>query len=81
MTRGNYSQIETGKRKDVIDPEKAVKLCRLLEIDMLDLVIAMGYTVKTAGPTSRRAQAVAQAFDAASPTVQEHIARGLGVET
>lgn len=81
MTRANYSLLETGKRKEVIGPDQAIKLARLLEIDMLDLVVAMGYPVRPGGTLSRRAEQVAQAFESASPTVQEHIARGLGVET
>jgi transcriptional regulator with XRE-family HTH domain len=37
MTRANYSQIETGARKEVLSPEVATKLARLLNLDMLIL--------------------------------------------
>lgn len=80
ITRANYSQMETGKRKEVLDPERAAKVARLLEIELLDLVIAMGYPIRPSGPFSPRTARVAQAFEGASPAVQEHIARGLGVD-
>lgn len=81
MTRANYSLVETGKRKDVLDPDRAVKLARLLNVELFDLVVANGFPLRQTGPLSPKAMAVARAFDEAAPSVQDHVARGLGVDT
>lgn len=82
MTRGNLSQIENGHRKTVVfEPEQAIKLCRLLEIDMLDLVLAMGYPIKVPGMDDPRDVALLAAFHRQSPATQEMLRRGLEVES
>lgn len=62
ISRSNYSLVETGKTKEVIDPERAIKLARLLEIDMLDLVIAMGYPIRLPGFEDEEEAAFLQAY-------------------
>jgi len=49
MSAVNYGDMERGKRKEVLDPERSIRLCRLLNIDMLDFVVAMGYPVRMPG--------------------------------
>lgn len=82
MTRGNYGQIERGDRKTVVfEPDQAIKLCRLLELDMLNLVIAMGYPVKVPSLNDPRDVAFLEAFHRQPPAVQEALRRAVGVDT
>ncbi len=83
MTRANYSLLETGKQKSVIEPDRAVKLARLLDIDMLTLVQAMGYPVKIPGFPDNEEATFLQAYREHSPAQQAVLraAVGLGSST
>lgn len=80
-TRANYAHWESGRRKDVLTPDQAHTISRLLDIDMLTLINAMGYDVKPAGLRDAREAELLGAFREASPDVQRLLLRGLGIET
>lgn len=77
ITRQRYGQIESGKRTIYVEPERAIKLCRLLEIDMLDFCLTMGYPIKCPGFDNPREALVWKAFREAAPSVQQLIRRQL----
>lgn len=79
MTRANYSLLETGKRKDVLDPERAIKLAKLLQVDMLTLVNAMGYPVRVSGAESEDEIRLLQEFRNLEPSARRFLLRGLGL--
>lgn len=81
ISRQRYGQIENGKEQVAFDPERAQKLARLLQIDMLQLCVAMGFPIRCPGFENDFEPVLLQAFRSASPAVQEHIRRGLGLET
>lgn len=81
MTRANYSQLETGKRKDVLDPERTIKLARLLEVEVLDLVIGMGYPLRLPQIEDSKDLSLIRAYHEASPATQDFVRRGLGLES
>jgi len=62
MTRGNYGHVESGRRKDPLTPDQAETVARRLGINMLDLVIAMGYPVKCPGLEGEKEVALLQAY-------------------
>lgn len=49
FTRENYSQLETGRRKEPLSPDQARAIERELGIPMIVLVNAMGYPVEMEG--------------------------------
>lgn len=81
MTRGNYGHMESGRRKEVLSPEQAVLVARRLDIDMLDLVVAMGYPVRVPGLENDREARLVREFRRLSPDAQRFLLRGLGIET
>jgi transcriptional regulator with XRE-family HTH domain len=77
VTRQRYGQIENGSSSITIPPDRATKLCRLLEIDMLDLVIAMGYPIRLPGVDRTEDVTLLKAFHEANRETQEFVRRGL----
>lgn len=73
MTRANYSQIETGKRKEVIDPDRAIKLSRLLDVDMFALVTLMGYPLRHPGQLTEDEVELLESYRRLSPAQQRVI--------
>lgn len=73
MTRANYGLIEGGKRKEVIDPDRAIKLARLLDIDMFQLVAAMGYPLRIPGSLTEYEAQLLENYRRLSPAQQQVI--------
>lgn len=80
ITRQRVGQIESGKGSLWVEPDRAIKLCRLLQIDMLDLCLAMGYPIRCPGADSPRDLQLLKGFHQAPPSVQEHVLRGFEAE-
>jgi transcriptional regulator with XRE-family HTH domain len=81
ITRQRYGQIESGKHVTVFEPERAIRICRLLDIEMLPFVRAMGFPLSSPSGPTQTEEEVLEAFRRAAPIVQEHIRRGLGLDT
>lgn len=81
MARTNYGHVESGRRKDVLTPDQAREVARILEVNMIDLVTAMGYPVTAPGYRNETEMRLVEAFRGAAPSVQQLILRGLEVET
>lgn len=80
MTRGNYSQMETGKRKEVIDPERAIKLCRLLDLDMNSLLREMGYPLRIQGAMDESEALLLEHYRQLTPAQQRVIRAAVSPE-
>lgn len=80
MSRGNYGHMESGRRRDVLDPDQARTVSRRLGISMLDLVVAMGYPVECPGFEDEKEVALLAAVRKASPAERRFLLRGLGIE-
>lgn len=80
-TRANYAHWESGRRKDALTPDQAHTISRLLDIDMLTLVNAMGYDVKPTGLRDAKEAALLERFREQDPAMQRFLLRGLGIET
>lgn len=79
MARSNYTHIESGRRKDVaLTPDQAVIVCRVLDIEMLDLVLAIGFPVKLpAGVETEEELHLLQGFRRASHPLRRYMLAGL----
>lgn len=80
MTRGNYGHMESGRRKEPLTPEQARIVARRLDIDMLELVTAMGYPVRVPEFENEQEARLLTAFRRLSPDAQLFLLRGLGLE-
>lgn len=81
MTRENYVQVETGRRKEALTPQQAVAISKALDIPMLSLVSAMGYPVDCPGFEDEEEVRVLLAYRQADAMTREFLRRGLGLET
>lgn len=79
MTRANYSDLETGKRKEVLDPERSVRLANLLNIDMFEFVNSMGYPVKAPGFPDPREAEFLEALRQLTPAQQQVLRAAVGL--
>lgn len=71
MTRENYSQLETGRRKEPLTPQQAKAISRLLGIPMLGLVNAMGYPVEFEGIEDEEEVVLLKAYRRLTPDLKQ----------
>lgn len=79
MTRENYSWMETGRRKEPLGPDQAKRLSRLLDLDMLTLLNAMGYGVECPGFENEEEVALVAAYRRLSPAQQRMLRAAAGL--
>lgn len=81
MSRENYSQLETGRRKEPPTPQQAIALSKLLQIPMLPFVNAMGYPVEAPGFEDEEEVAFLQAFRQLTPDQKKLLYAAVGLES
>lgn len=77
LSREQISQIERGRPKKPLDPEHINTLARLLDLNVLDLVIALGYRVEVPGIEDEQQASLLRLFQAAPREVRQAILGGL----
>jgi transcriptional regulator with XRE-family HTH domain len=73
MSRENYSQLETGRRKEPLTPQQAKAISKLFGIPMLTLVNAMGYPVEVEGFENEEEVALLDRYRHLPPTLQQAV--------
>lgn len=77
LSREQISQIERGRPKKPLDPEHINTFARLLGLNVLDLVIALGYHVEVPGIEDEQQASLLRLFQAAPREVRQAILGGL----
>ena len=79
MTRENYASAENGRRKDPLSPEQASRLARLLDIPMISLLEAMGYSLDVPGFDNEEEVALVQAYRRLTPAEKRMLRAAAGL--
>lgn len=77
LSREQISQIERGRPKKPLDPEHINTFARILGLNVLDLVIALGYHVEMPGIEDEEQATLLRLYQAAPREVQMSTLGGL----